>query len=147
MIRALLVLEPAIYSDLGSIYTNAVSHRHGFTTAKPRQNRGGVGVFTRNRFRQKIKVVMVYKASGALRATFTILNRTMQISGQNSNRIHIDAVLLFTRQMKPYRFQNASLLASFSNRPVFANGHCRYRVNRRRNRIVFDAVISETAFL
>ena len=49
---------------------------------------------------------MVY-ARAALNAKFTILNRTMQISRQNSNRIQIDAVSLFTRQMKPHRFENA----------------------------------------
>ena len=42
----------------------------------------------------------------------TILNRTMQISHQNSNRIQIDAVSLLTRQMKPHRFENAPLLAA-----------------------------------
>ena len=45
------------------------------------------------------------KASAALRAKFTILNLTMQISLQNSNRIQINAVSLFTRQMKPHRLK------------------------------------------
>lgn len=63
----------------GSVYTNAVSHQHGFTTSKPRQNRCGLKGFTRNRFPQKIKVVMV-KATPARHAEFTILNRTMQLT-------------------------------------------------------------------
>ena len=71
----------------------------------------------------------------------------MQISRQNSNRIQIDAVSLFTRQIKPYRFENAPLLAAFSKRPGFGNGLDRYRVNRRRNRIENDAVTNETAFV
>ena len=69
------------------------------------------------------------EASAALRAKFTILNRTMQISCQ-SNRIQIDAVSLFTREMRPYRFKNAPLLAEFSNPPGFANGLDWCRVNR-----------------
>ena len=113
-------------------------HEHGFTTSKPYQNRCGLEMFTRNRFRQKIKVVMV-QASAALRAKFTILNRTMQISRQNSNRIQIDAVSQFTRQMKPYRFENAPLLAAFSNPPGFANGLDRCRVNREKNRVRVNA--------
>ena len=64
------------------------------------QNRCGLELFTRNRFRQKIKVVMLYE-SAALRAKFNILNRAMHISRLNSNRIQIDVVSLFTRQMKP----------------------------------------------
>ena len=71
----------------------------------------------------------------------------MQISRQNSNRIQINAVSLFTRQIKPYRFENAPLLAAFSNRPGFGNGLDRCRVNRRRNRIENDAVTNETAFV
>ena len=43
--------------NIGSVYTNAVSHRHGFLTWKPRQNRCGLEVFIRNRLRQKIEVV------------------------------------------------------------------------------------------
>ena len=56
----------------------------------------------------------------------------MQISRQNSNLIQIDAVSLFTRQMKRYRFENAPLLAAFSNRPCFGNGGDRCDANRRR---------------
>ena len=65
----------------GSVYTNAVSYRHGFTTSKLRQNRCGLEVFTRNRFRQKLQVVMLCK-SAALRAKFTILDQRVQISRQ-----------------------------------------------------------------
>ena len=71
----------------------------------------------------------------------------MQISRQNSNRIQINAVSLFTGQIKPYRFENAPLLAAFSNRLGFGNGLNRCRVNRRRNRIENDAVTNETAFV
>ena len=39
----------------------------------------------------------------------------MQISPQKSNRIQIDAVSLFTRQMKLHRFENAPLLVAVSN--------------------------------
>ena len=53
----------------------------------------------------------------------------------------------FTRQMNPYRFENAPLLAAFSNRPGFGNGLDRCRVNRRRNRIENNAVSNETAFV
>ena len=38
---------------------------------------------------------------------------------QNSNRIQIDAVSLFTRQIKTHRFENAPLLAPVSNRLGF----------------------------
>ena len=71
----------------------------------------------------------------------------MQISRQNSNCFQIDAVSLFTTQMKPYRFENAPLLAASSNRPGFDNGLDRCRVNRRRNRIKNDAVTNETGFV
>ena len=71
----------------------------------------------------------------------------MQISRQNTNRIQINAISLFTRQIKPYRFENAPLLAAFSNRPGFGNGLDRCRVNRRRHRIENDAVTNETAFV
>ena len=86
-------------------------------------------------------------ASTKLRARFTILNRRMQISHYNGNRTQMDAVSPFTRQMNPYRFENAPLLAAFSNRPGFGNGLDRCRVNRRRNRIENDAVSNETAFV
>ena len=56
--RAVVKFERVV-SILGSVYTNAVSHRHGFMTSKPRQNRYGLEVFTRNCFGQKIKIVMV----------------------------------------------------------------------------------------
>ena len=48
--------------------------------------------------------------------------------------VHVqrDAVSLFTRQINPYRFENAPLLAAFSSRPGFANDLDRRRVNRRR---------------
>ena len=39
----------------------------------------------------------------------------------SSSRIQIDVVSLFTRQMKPHRFENAPLLAAVSNRRVFDN--------------------------
>ena len=48
--------------------------------SKPLQNLYGLEVFTRNRFGQKIKVVLVY----ALSAKFTILKRTMQIPRQKA---------------------------------------------------------------
>ena len=48
----------------------------------------------------------------------------MQISRQNSNRIQIDAVLLFTRQMKPYRFENAPVLGFNSLDRCRVNGRC-----------------------
>ena len=86
-------------------------------------------------------------ASAKLRARFTILNRSMQISRHNGNHSQIDVVSPFTRHMKPYRFENAPFLAPFSNRPDFGNGLDRCRVNRRRNRIENDAVTNETAFL
>ena len=68
----------------------------------------------------------------------------MQISRQNGNRIQIDAVSLFKRQMKPRRFENAPLLAPVSNRHGFDNSLDRCRVNRY-NRIEIDAVTNETA--
>ena len=45
----------------------------------------------------------------------------------------------FARQMKAYRFENAPLLAAFSNRPGLANALDRCRLNRRRNRIENDS--------
>ena len=68
----------------------------------------------------------------------------MKISRQNSNRIQIDAVSLFTRQMKPHRFENAPLLAAVSNRHGFGNSLDRCRVNGRCSRIENDAVTNET---
>ena len=92
------------------------SHPYGFTTSKPRQNRCGLEMFTRIRFPQKIEVVIVQiKASAALRAKFTILNRTMQISAKIVTVFKSMRFSLFTRQMKAYRSQNAPLLAAFSN--------------------------------
>ena len=44
---------------IAQCYTNAVSHRRGFMTLKPRQNRCDLEVFTLNCFGQKIQVVMV----------------------------------------------------------------------------------------
>ena len=86
-------------------------------------------------FSPEIKVV-VEKASAAIRPKVTILNRTMQISRQNSNRIQIDVVSPFTGQMKPYRFENALLLAfSLRSRSVPCN------------RIENDAVTNETTFV
>ena len=61
--------------------------------------------------------------------------RPSEISRQDSNRIQIDAVSPFARQMKPYRFKNVPLLSAFSNRPGFGNGLGRRRVNGRCNRI------------
>ena len=49
--------------------------------------------------------------------------------------------------MKPYRFENAPLIAAFLNRPGSGNGLDRCRVNGRRNRIENDAVTNETAFV
>ena len=49
---------------------------------------------------------------GLASATFAILNRIMQTSRQNGNRIQIDAVSPFRRQIKPRRFENAPLLAA-----------------------------------
>ena len=71
----------------------------------------------------------------------------MQILRQNSNRIQIDAVSLFPRQMKPHRVENAPILAPVSNRHGFDNSLDRCRVNRRCNRIEIDAVTNETAFV
>ena len=71
----------------------------------------------------------------------------MEILRNNGNRTQIDAVSPFTRQMKPYRFENAPLLAAFSNRPGFANGLDRWGVNKWCNRIENDAVKIETAFV
>ena len=85
-------------------------------------------------------------ASTKPRARFTILNRRRQISHYNGKRTQIDAVSPFTRQINPYRSENAPLLAAFSNRPGFGNGLDRCRVNRRRNRIENGAVSNETAF-
>ena len=73
--------------------------------------------------------------------------RPSKFSRQDSNRIQIDAVLPFTRQMKPYRFKNVPLLSAFSNRPGFGNGLDRRRVNGRCNRIESDVVTNETAFV
>ena len=64
-----------------------------------------------------------------------------EISRQNSNRIQIDALSPFTRQMKPYRFENAPLLSAFSNRPGFGYGLDRRRVNES------DAVTNKTTFV
>ena len=71
----------------------------------------------------------------------------MQFSDQNGNRIQIDAVSLFTRQMKPHRFENAPLLVAVSNRHGFGNSLDRYRVNGRCNRIENDAVTNEATFV
>ena len=71
----------------------------------------------------------------------------MQIPRQKGSRTQIDAVSLFTRQRKAHRFENAPLLAAFSNRRGFANCLCRCRVNSWRNRIDNDAVTNETAFV
>ena len=71
----------------------------------------------------------------------------MQSSHQNSNRIQVDAVSLFTRQMKPHRFENAPLLAPVSNRDGFDNSLDRCHVNGSGNRIEIDAVTNETAFV
>ena len=57
----------ALFVALGSVYANAVSHRHGFRDSNPRQDRCGLEVFTWNRFRQKIQGVMV-EASATLPA-------------------------------------------------------------------------------
>lgn len=46
--------------------------------------------------------------------------------------------------MKAYRFENASLLTGFSDRPSFVNGLDRFRVNRRLNENHADT--NETAF-
>ena len=71
----------------------------------------------------------------------------MQISHQNSNRIQIDVVSLFTRQIKPHRFENAPLLAAVANLLGFDNSLDRCRVNGRCNRSEIDAVTNETAFV
>ena len=71
----------------------------------------------------------------------------MQIWRQNSDRIQIDAVSLFTRQMEPHRFENAPLLEMASNRHGFGNSLDRCGVNRKCNRIENDAVTNETAFV
>ena len=42
----------------------------------------------------------------------------MNISHQNGNRIQTDAVSPFIRQMKPYHYENAPLLAAFQIDPV-----------------------------
>ena len=65
----------------------------------------------------------------------------------HTDRIQIDVGSQFTRQMKPYRFENAPLLSVFSNRPGFGNGLDRRRVNGRCNCIENDAVTNETAFV
>ena len=67
----------------------------------------------------------------------------MQIWRQSDNRTQIDAVSPCTRQMKAYRFENASLLTGFSDRPSFVNGLDRFHVNRRLNE---NADTNETAF-
>ena len=90
---------------------------------------------------------MMVLASAALRAKLTILNRTTQISRHNSNRIQIGVVSLFAREIKLCRFENAPLLAAFSNRHGFGNSLDRCRVNRRHNRIENDAVTNETVFV
>ena len=71
----------------------------------------------------------------------------MQISRQNSNRIHVDAVSLFTPQMKSHRFENAPLLVTVSIGYGYGNSLDGCRVNRRCNRIEKDAVTNETAFV
>ena len=112
-----------------------------FVTSKLRRSRGGLEPFLpENQSRDGI-------SERCTTCKFTILNRTMHISCQNSNRIQIDAVSLFTRQMKPYRVENVPFLAAFSNRPGFGNSFDRCRVNRRRNRIENDAGTNETAFV
>ena len=70
----------------------------------------------------------------------------MQISHENSNRIEIDAVSLFTRQIKSHRFENAPLLAAVPNGHGFYNSLDRCRVNGGCNRIENDAVVNETGF-
>ena len=47
--------------------------------------------------------------------------------------------------MKPYRFENATLLTVYLKRPGSDNELDRRRVNKRRNRIETDAVTNETA--
>ena len=63
----------------------------------------------------------------------------MPISRQNSNRIQIDAVSLFTGQMNPHCFENAPLLAAVSNRHGIGNSLDRCRVNRRCNCVRVNA--------
>ena len=134
---------------LDSVYTNAISHQHGFKTSKLHPNQYSLEVFTCtwNRFRQKIHVVMVYEST-VLPAKFTSLNRTMQISSQNSNHIQIATVRRLHDRSNRMICINAPLLPAFSNWPGFGNSldWCRI-LNRRHNCIENDAVTNETAFV
>ena len=119
-----------------------VSNRHGFMLLKPHRKRYGFKAFKRCQS-HPFQVLTLYRScSQAL-----IILRPSEILRQNSDCIHIDAVSPFTRQMKPYHFENAPLLSAFSNRSGFGNGLDQHRVNRRCNRIESDAVTNETAFV
>ena len=130
----------------GSVYSNAVSNRHGFMPLKPHRKRYGFKVFTWCQSHRFQVLTLCRSRSQALIIEEGDLVSS-KISRQNSNRIQIDAVSPFTRQMKPYRFENAPLLSAFSNRPGFSNGLDRRRVNVRCKRIESDAVTNETVFL
>ena len=71
----------------------------------------------------------------------------MQILRQNSDRIQIDEVSLFTQQIKPHHFENAPLLSAVSNRHGFGYSLNQCPVNRSCNCIENDAVTNETAFV
>ena len=72
-------------------------------------------------------------------------SRARQFRTKISNHFQIDAVSPFTGPMKPYRFENAPLLKTFSKRSGSDNELDRRRVNESRNRIEIDAVTNETA--
>ena len=121
---------------------NAVSNRHGFMALKPHQKQYGFKAFTRHQSHRFQVLTLCRSRSQAL-----IIEEGEygfdEISRQNSNRMQIDAVSPFTRQMKPYHFENVPLSSAFSNRPGF-DWHC---VNGRCNRIESDVVTNETAFM
>ena len=96
---------------------------------------------------ESLKGTNEYKVSKTAKVHHFQSLRLSEISRQDGNRIQIDAVSPFTRQMKPYRFENAPLLLAFSNRLGFGNGLGRRRVNGRSNRIESDAVTNKTAFV
>ena len=127
-----------VETNLEQLYTNAVSHRYGFTTSKPHHAvwkcvHGFVSARkSKSWWHFVLNLPFLIEQCKFLAKIVTVLKST---------------VSLFTRQMKPYRFENAPLLAAFSNRSGVGNGFDRCRVRQRLHehgfiwdRFVFDAV-------
>ena len=126
-------------------------HERGFKSSrfmplKPHRKRYGFKAFTRFQSHHFQVLTFCRSRSQALIIEEGDLGSS-EISRQNSNRIQIDADSPFTRQIKPYHFENDPLLSAFSHRPGFGNGLDRRPVNGRCDLIESDAVTNETAFV